>query len=68
MTAISKNVYIEKICNIVDRYSNTYHIKIKLKPTDIKASTYSYNDVVKMVKILHLKFVIYQYQSVRILT
>ena len=40
MTSISKNVYINKLDDIVDEYNNTYHKTIKMKPTDIKNSTY----------------------------
>ena len=32
MTSISKNVYIDKLDVIVNKYNNTYHIKIKRKP------------------------------------
>ena len=30
MTSISKNVYIGKLDNIVNRYNNTYHNTIKM--------------------------------------
>ena len=40
MTSISKNVYIDKLNDIVDEYKNTYHITIKMKPTDVKDNTY----------------------------
>ena len=36
MTSISKNVYIDKLDDIVDAYNNTYHKTIKMKPTDVK--------------------------------
>ena len=39
MTSISKNVYIDKLDDIVDKYSNTYHITIKMKPIDVKDNT-----------------------------
>ena len=39
-TAISKNVYIDKLDNIVNEYNNTYHKTIKMKPTDVKDNTY----------------------------
>ena len=39
MTAISKNVYIDKIYDIVDEY-NTYHRTTKMKPVDVKDNTY----------------------------
>ena len=40
MTAISKNVYINKLDNIVDEFNNTYHRTIEMKPVDIKDTTY----------------------------
>ena len=35
MTSISKNVYIDKLDDIVNKYNNTYHSTIKIKPVDI---------------------------------
>ena len=40
MTSISKNVYIDKLDDIVNKYNNTYHSTIKMKPVDIKSNTY----------------------------
>ena len=40
MTTISKNVYIDKVDDIVDKYNNTYHRTIKMKPIDVKDNTY----------------------------
>ena len=40
MTSISKNVYIDKLDDIVDEYNNTYHTAIKMKPIDVKDNTY----------------------------
>ena len=40
MTSISKNVYIDKLDDIVDEYNNTYNTTIKMKPADVKDSTY----------------------------
>ena len=40
MTSISKNVYIDKLDDIVDEYNNTYHTIIKMKPIDVKDNTY----------------------------
>ena len=36
MTSISRNVYIDKLDDIVDEYNNTYHRTIKMKPIDVK--------------------------------
>ena len=40
MTSISKNVYINKVDDIVNEYNNTYHTTIKMKPIDVKNNTY----------------------------
>ena len=40
MTSVSKNVYIDKLDNIVNEYHNTYHRTIKMKPVDVKDKTY----------------------------
>ena len=40
MTSISKNVYIDKLDDIVKKYNNTYHTSIKMKPVDLKGNTY----------------------------
>ena len=57
MTAISKNVYIDKLDNIVDEYNNTYHRTIKMEPVDVKDNIYIL--ILKkrlMIKIQNLKF------------
>ena len=41
MTSISKNVCINKLDDIVNKYNNTYHRTIKMKPVDIKLSIYT---------------------------
>ena len=40
MTSVSKNVYIDKLDDIVNEYNNTYHTTIKMKPIDVKDNTY----------------------------
>ena len=40
MTSIPKNVYIDKLDDIVKKYNNTYHTSIKMKPVDVKDNTY----------------------------
>ena len=40
MTSVSKNVYINKLADIVDKNNNKYHSTIKVKSVDIKSSTY----------------------------
>ena len=41
MILTSKNVYINKLDNIVNEYKNKYHSTNKMKPVDIKSSTYT---------------------------
>ena len=40
MTSISKNVYIDRLDDIVNEYNNTNHRTIKMKPIDVKDNTY----------------------------
>ena len=40
MTSISKNVYIDKLNNIVNKYNEKYHSTIKMKPVDVKSNIY----------------------------
>ena len=40
MTSVSKNLYIDKLDDIVGEYNDTYHGTIKMKPTDVKDNTY----------------------------
>ena len=35
MTSISKNVYIDKLDHIVNKYNNTYNSTIKMNPVDV---------------------------------
>ena len=44
MTSISKNMYINKLDDIVNEYNNTYHTTIKMKPIDVKDNTYIITD------------------------
>ena len=34
MTSVSKNVYIDQLDEIVNKYNNTYHSTIKIKLVD----------------------------------
>ena len=40
MTAISKNVYIDVLNDIVNKYNNTVHRTIKMKPIDVTGDSY----------------------------
>ena len=40
MISTSKNVYIDKLDDIVNKYNNTYHITIIMKSADVKPNVY----------------------------
>ena len=40
MTSIPKNVYIDKLDDVVNKYNNTYHRTTKIRLVDVKSSTY----------------------------
>ena len=40
MTSIPKNVYIDKLDDVVNKYNNTYHRTTKMRLVDVKSSTY----------------------------
>ena len=40
MTSVSKNIYIDKLDDIVNKYNNKYQKTIKMKPVDVKLNTY----------------------------
>ena len=40
MTSISKNVYINKLDDMVTQYNNIYHRTIKMRSIDVKDNTY----------------------------
>ena len=42
MTSISKNLSIDKLDDIVNKYNNTYHSTSKMKPADVKSNIYIY--------------------------
>ena len=55
--AISKNVYFDVLSNIVDKYSNSVHRTIKIKPIDVTNDSYvEYNEDFNK-KVLNLKLV-----------
>ena len=39
-TSVSKSAHIHKKDDIVNKYNNTYRITIKIRPADVKSSTY----------------------------
>ena len=68
MTPISKNVCIDKLDDIVNKYNNTYHSTIKMKHVDLKLSAHSDCSEELMTKTLNLKLVIFlEYQNMKTL-
>ena len=46
MTAVSKNVYFDVLDDIVNKYNNTVHKSIKMKPINVTSDFYAkYNEV-----------------------
>ena len=67
MTSISKNVYIGKLDDIVNKYTNTYHRTIKMKSVDGNPSMYISINKKKIRKPPSLKLVIMlEYQNIKI--
>ena len=61
------NVCIDKLDDIVDKYNNILHRKIKVKPNKVKSSKYIHFKVEMMIKILNLKLVtLWEYQNIKI--
>ena len=66
MTSISKNVFIDKLVDAVNKYNNTYHNTIKMEPVDVKSSSYIDSSKKIMIKMLNLKLVILlEYQNIK---
>ena len=40
MTAVSKKIYFDVLNDIVDKYNNTLHRTIEMKPIDVKSDSY----------------------------
>ena len=56
MQAVSKNVYFDVLNDIFDKYNNTNHQTIKMKPIHVKSDSFAILILVK--KILNFKLVI----------
>ena len=54
MTSVSKNVYIDKLDDIVNKHNNTYHTTSKATPDDLRSNTFI--DSSKKVNGKNLKF------------
>ena len=66
MTSVSKNVHIDKLDDIINKYNNTHHSTIKMKLVDAMSSTYVDFNKRVMKKILNLKLVLLlEYQNIK---
>ena len=50
MTSLSKNVYIGKLYDLLNKYGSTYHSTIKVDPVDVKETIYLLFLIKKIVK------------------
>ena len=67
MTSIWQNMCIDELDNIVNKYNNTYHSTIKVKPVDVKSNTLLTLVKKLMMKILNLILVILlEYQNIKV--
>ena len=56
MTSVSKNVYINNLAEMINKYNNSYHSTIKMKPVDVKSDSYNGFGKKIMINTLNLKF------------
>ena len=62
-TSVSKNVCINNLYDIINKYNDTYQNTIKMKPVNVKQNTY----IESSKEILNLKLVILlEYQNIKI--
>ena len=52
ITSISKNIFVDKLDDIVNKYNNTNHNTIKMKPVDVISNIY----IDSSKEIYHKKF------------
>ena len=61
-------MYIDKLDDIIKKYTNNYHSRVKMKPDEVKSKAYidsSKKEIV--IKTLNLKLVILlEYQNIKI--
>ena len=63
---MSKNVYIDKLVDMVNKYNNTYLSAIKIKSVDVKSSTHIDLNRENINKIVNLKLVTMQeYRNIK---
>ena len=66
LTAISKNVYFDVLDDIVNKYNNTVHRTIKMKPIDVTEILMSNTIKIQIKNILNLNLVIMlEFQNIK---
>ena len=50
MTTVSKNAYFDVLDDVVDKYNNTYHNNIKMKPINVKFGNYTESNTASNAK------------------
>ena len=66
MAAVSENVYFDVLHDIVNKYNNTVHRSIKMKPIDVTSDSYAEYNEDSNKKILDLKLVIMlEFQNIK---
>ena len=55
MNSVSRNVYVDRLYDVVNEYNNSYHRTIKMKPVDVKDNTHIDFKKEANIKILNLK-------------
>ena len=67
MTSVSKNVDIDKLRDMVNKYHIAYHSTIKMKPNDVRSNNILTLVKTISIKILNLKLVmLLEYQNINI--
>ena len=66
ITSISKNVYFDVLDDIVNKYNNTVHRTIKMKPIDVSVIIMLNTMKIQIKKILNLKLVtMLEFQNIK---
>ena len=58
MASISKNAYIDRLDDLVNKLNNIYNRNFKMEPVDVKSSTFNDFNMKKIIKALNSKLVI----------
>ena len=67
MTSVSKNVDIDKLRDMVNKYHIAYHSTIKMKPNDVRSNNILTLVKTILIKILNLKLVmLLEHQNINI--